>query len=311
MNQPDTTPHRSLPRSSDELQPGRIIANYGSRLMVEDTQGEIVSCHARKKLGVLVCGDKVQWRAEKDGNIIETSEPRQSELARPDAQGRKKVIAANVEQMLIITSPLPALNTGLIDRYLVAAETLAITPLIVLNKTDLLDKTTQQDLEQKLATYTNIGYQVLHTSTKQMHGLDQLSAAMHNQRNIFVGQSGVGKSSLINVLLPDAKARIGEVSQATNKGIHTTTTAWLYHLPGQKGAVIDSPGVREFGLWQIDPSQAAAGFREIREVSQSCRFRDCQHNHEPGCAVVTAVKNDEITSSRYDSYRRILASLEE
>ncbi len=288
------------------------MANFGAKLVVEDPDGVLHRCAGRRKLGTLVCGDRVRWQAgdHQDCTVIEL-EARRSELARPDKSGRKKTIAANIDQFLIMTSPGAEFSTGLIDRYLITAETLGIQPLIIFNKVDLLEKSQLAESKQQLAPYEKIGYPVILTSSKTAHGVDALMPFLSNKTSIIVGKSGVGKSSLINLILPDAEARVGEISQATGKGTHTTTTARLYHLPGNKGEVIDSPGIREFGLWQITPPQVAEGFREFRDYAEQCRFRDCLHRKEPGCAVAQAVNNGDISAQRYASYQRILVSLEE
>ena len=292
--------------------PGLVVANFGAKLVVEDAKGKLHRCAGRRKLGPVVCGDRVQWQAgnHQDCAITEL-QARHSELARPDKNGRKKTIAANIDQILIMTAPGPEFSTGLIDRYLITAESVGIQPLIVLNKIDLLDKQQLTEFKHHLAAYEKLDYPVIFTSTTTAHGLDALLPLLLNKTSIFVGKSGVGKSSLINLILPDAAARVGEISQATGKGTHTTTTAWLYHLPGNNGDVIDSPGIREFGLWQITPPQVAHGFREFRDYAEQCRFRDCLHRSEPGCAVTEAVKQGEISAPRYASYERILASLDE
>ena len=295
-----------------ESMPGLVVANFGAKLVVEDTNGVLHRCAGRRKLGSLVCGDRVRWQAgdHQDCAVIEL-EARQSELARPDKNGRKKTIAANIDQVLIMTSPGADFSTGLIDRYLITAETLGIHPLIIFNKIDLLEAAQLTEFKQQLAAYEKIGYPVILTSSKTAHGLDALMPFLFNKTSIIVGKSGVGKSSLLNQILPNAEARVGDISQATGKGTHTTTTARLYHLPGNEGDLIDSPGIREFGLWQITPQQVAQGFREFRDYAEQCRFRDCLHRSEPGCAVTEAVKQGDISAPRYASYQRILASLDE
>lgn len=290
--------------------PGLVVANFGAELVVEDVKGELHRCAGRRKLGRLVCGDRVQWQAGDNSPCsIAKLEPRTSELARPDRNGQKKIIAANIDQILIITSALPAYNPGLVDRYLVTAETLGIAPVIVLNKIDLLGEAQFSDLEKQLEEYEKIGYTVVLTSATTAHGMDMLIPLLHDKTSIFVGQSGVGKSSLINVILPDANARVGEISEATGKGTHTTTTGWLYHLPNNNGDIIDSPGIREFGLWEITPQQISHGFREFGRYDEQCRFRNCIHHGEPGCAVAEAVKQGAISQRRYESYQRILISI--
>ncbi len=288
------------------------MANFGANLVVEDSNGELHRCAGRRKLGAVVCGDRVHWQAGNHQDCaISERQPRHSELVRPDKNGRKKTIAANIDQVLIMTAPGVDFSTGLIDRYLITAEEMGIQPLIVFNKIDLLDQQQRSEFQHQLAPYEAIGYPVIFTSTTTAHGLDALLPLLHHQTSIFVGKSGVGKSSLINVILPDADARVGEISEATGKGIHTTTTAWLYHLPDNQGDVIDSPGIREFGLWQMTQPQVANGFREFRKYAAACRFRDCRHRGEPGCAVAQAVTDGSISEQRYQSYQRILASLEE
>ena len=301
-----------VPPALSGLEDDRVVIRFGARLIVEDGKGELHRCTSRRKLGDLVCGDKVRWGRNARGDcIVQDRLPRHTELARPDGRGRKKVIAANVDQILIVTAPQPAFNPGLVDRYLVAAEALGITPVIVLNKMDLLDDDTRRQLTPLLDEYRTLGYRVVETSIKPpITGLDNLTTTLEGHTNIFVGQSGVGKSSLINAILPDAEARVGAISEATGKGTHTTTTAWLYPLPGDRGSVIDSPGIREFGLWNIDPHQLANGFREFRQMADQCRFRDCLHRNEPGCAVRAAVEEGRISPRRYESYLRILETVD-
>ncbi len=307
---PTSTPDTSS-KQKIENNPGRIIAHFGKRIVIEDAQGQEHRCSARRNLPPLVCGDEINWHyPDPKSCIIHELRPRRSLLARPDARGKQKIIAANIDQILIVCAPLPELNEGLLDRYLVAAALTEIKPVIVLNKTDLLDKKQRLHYQERLSIYQQLGYPIIYTSAHEDEAFNQLSERLREQTSILVGQSGVGKSSLLNRLLPEVNARIGEVSDATGKGRHTTTTARLYHLP-DSGALIDSPGIREFGLWNVSPKQLAQGFPEFVKRKDECRFRDCQHRNEPGCAILEDVENGEISASRHASYLRILASLEE
>ena len=293
-------------------QSGLLISHYGKTSLVETEQQQLVKCKNRPNLPALVCGDKVMWQpAEKeDEGVIVAVDERRSELARPDSHGRKRIIAANIDQILIIMAVKPALNEGLLDRYLAAAELTNITPVIIFNKTDLLSQTELEEYQQRLKPYNDIGYQIIYASCKQEHGLDKLHAHLENKVSVFVGQSGVGKSSLVNKLLPDAKADTGEISEATGKGQHTTTTARLYHLDDSQASLIDSPGIREFGLWEIDKAQLPDGFIEFAQYAEQCKFRNCSHTNEPGCAIKQAVEDGLISDKRLASYHRILESLE-
>jgi len=292
-------------------QQGRVVARYGATVDVEDNQAKVSRCQIRQNIGELVCGDKVVWQAAEDGSgVVVAQMPRTSLLSRPDFQGREKLIAANIDQIMITCATQPALSTGLIDRYLVAAEAIGITPIIVINKIDLLDLPARQALDQQLAIYPQLGYRMIYTSAKVQHGLDALIDQLKDHTSIFVGHSGVGKSSLVQALFPEQQIRIGDLSEATGKGMHTTTVAVLYHL-SHGGDLIDSPGIREFGLWDVTPEQVAQGFIELRPVLGKCRFRNCQHQNEPGCAVIAAAAEGRINTQRFDSFRRIIDSLTE
>ncbi len=306
-SQPATADNRHKPAHND----GRIIAHFGRQIVIEDKQGQEHRCSARRNLPPLVCGDYISWHyPDPKSCVIHELKPRRSLLARPDGRGKQKIIAANIDQILIVCSPLPELNEGLLDRYLVAATLTGINPVIVLNKTDLLKQKQLADYQQRLAVYQQLDYQLIYTSAHEDVAFNQLSQSLHGKTSILVGQSGVGKSSLLNRLLPEVHARIGEVSSATGKGRHTTTTARLYHLPDSAN-LIDSPGIREFGLWNVSPEQLAQGFPEFVAREDQCRFRDCRHRNEPGCAILEAVEKEEISCERHASYLRILASLEE
>lgn len=297
-------------------QTGLVIANYGTQVLVEsDADPELRQrCHLRANIVTLVTGDRVAWRpatggASGDCGVVGARLARHSELQRPDRYGELKTVAANIDRILIVIAPYPEPYANAIDRYLVAAEATGIPPMLLLNKIDLIDDGNRDPLEDLLALYPALGYPVLRLSTKTGEGLPQLLETLAGGTSVFVGQSGVGKSSLINGLLPSAGARTGELSPATQKGTHTTTAAELFHLPSG-GDLIDSPGIREFGLWHMSEQELLEGFVEFRPFIGHCRFRDCRHQGEPGCAISAALARGEISERRMDSFLHLRNSLE-
>lgn len=300
-----------------DTQRGLIISRFGQHADVEDNNGSVYRCNLRRSIKSLVCGDNVLWRLGKESQhsirgIIEAVHERDSVLSRPDVYDGVKPIAANISQILIVSSVLPAFNSDIIDRYLVAAEQTGITPVIVLNKTDLLtqlSQSEQDDIAQQLAIYRAIGYQVLYGSSQTNEGINEIKAQLKQHISIFVGQSGVGKSTLVNALMPELRVITQEVSQNSGLGQHTTTVARLYHFDNG-GDLIDSPGIREFGLWHLTPEQVFKGFKEFEQFQGLCKFRDCKHQHDPGCALIAAAEHD-IHPKRLASFQRILASLNE
>jgi len=310
--------------NNNELGPeqeGRVMAHFGVQVEVEaiEPPHSIVRCHLRANLGSLVTGDKVIFRVPVDeaGNEQENAEgvvgavlPRQSELSRPNMHGDIKPVAANIDYIVLVVACEPEAYANLIDRYLVAAENCNITPIILLNKIDLLDEVSRKKMENLLSPYQELGYKVMELSAVQEDSLNEFKQWLVDKTCVFVGQSGVGKSSLIQTLLPEQELRVGSLSHAKKKGKHTTTTARLYHFPAG-GDLIDSPGIREFGLWHMDEDQVLYGFTEIRQFEGMCKFRDCKHQQEPGCAILKALEDGQISQERFESYQRILNTLTE
>ena len=298
-----------------DAQTGLVIRRYGQHADIEDATGELYRCDIRRTVDSLVCGDRVLWRPSKHqddkfAGVIEAVEERHSLLTRPDFYDGLKPVAANIDQIFVVSSVKPEFSTQLVDRYLVAAEDVGIEPVLLLNKIDLADADQQAQLQQTQAYYRSIGYQTFNLSCKTGVGLEQLHQLLSDNVSIFVGQSGVGKSSLINELIPESELLTGDISDTSGLGQHTTTAAKLVHL-SDGGDLIDSPGVREFGLWHLEKERVAWGFREFREYLGSCKFRDCKHADDPGCALREAVEAGRIAAFRFDNYHRILQSMDE
>jgi len=296
---------------SEELN-GIVITHFGTQIEVEPIpqDGHTYRCHLRANLPQLVTGDKVVWCQGSSTGVVVAAQERHSELCRPDSHGRLKPVAANIDQIVIVIAPAPLPHANLIDRYLVAAEHTGIEPVLLLNKTDLIDDSNRDDIEDLMAIYPSLGYRVMYASTKNENGLDELVNTLQGRISVFVGQSGVGKSSLISKLLPDVDLKVGALSEKTLKGTHTTTTAQLFHFPSG-GDLIDSPGIREFGLEHLDDETVADCFIEFRPFLGRCKFRDCQHKQEPQCAILEALEREDISPRRFSSYQHILSDGED
>lgn len=245
------------------------------------------------------------------GRLLEVL-PRRTRLARPDPllKHLERVVAANVDAVVQISAVIkPDFRPALIDRYLIAIEQGGAQPILCVNKVDLLDEQGLEDLEEELAPYRALDLEIVLCSAKSRGGLDRLRQLLAGKTVAFVGHSGVGKSSLLNSLDPEAQARTGEVSQFFNKGRHTTTRASLYELPGGL-KIIDTPGIREFGLLDLDAEGLRFYFPDLQELAGGCRFSNCSHSHEPDCAVREAAEEDDRVAVRYMTYLRLLESLE-
>ena len=302
--------------SLGQEQAGRIVARFGKQVEVVAVNrlGQPVTdpirCHLRSNLSSLVTGDQVVFQTTDDAGIVTAHKPRRNVLERPDSRGVIKAIAANIDQLVIVTALEPEPQLEMLDRYLVATEVTNIPPIIVINKVDLLhpSETNRNFLLAIKSLYGAIGYNVVEATTKQTGGLDELSQYLVDKSSVFIGQSGVGKSSLVQMLLPAEKIRVGYLHQQTRLGRHTTSTARLYSYKGA-GSIIDSPGIRDFGLEQISRADVEHGFIDIREFATHCRFRNCRHKQEPGCAVTDAIQKGKLSKRRLESFHRILDTL--
>lgn len=287
---------------------GIILVSYGSRGVVQLDDGRQMAAKYRRSVGRPYCGDRVgvEW-ADGESAVVTAIHARTNQFARANARGQKQVVAANLDQVLIVIAPAPEPSRDLVERYLVAAHSLGIKPVIVVNKAELLETATFDNTGPlgRLDEYRNLGYKVIETSCMGPPGTGGLEINLETKTSILAGQSGVGKSSLVNQLLPDLDLQTGALSKVTGKGTHTTTTTIMYTLPCG-GRLIDSPGVWEYGLWELDRRELADGFIDFDGAGDGCRFNNCKHSGEPGCAVQQAVSEGKIREWRYQSYLRLL-----
>ncbi|MDR1385327.1 MAG: ribosome small subunit-dependent GTPase A [Planctomycetaceae bacterium] len=304
-----------------KCQAGRVLRVFGLNSDVESEDGKIYSCVTRRILKtlttdqrhVVIAGDRVAFRVpEQHGSnrlegIIERVEPRYGTLAR-SSRNRKHLLVANVDQAVIVTSANePRLKPNFIDRVLVTAERAEILPVICINKIDRIDVA---ELQPLIGVYSQMGYKVILTSTITCFGIERLRKQLIGRQSVFAGQSGVGKSSLLNLLEPELNLRVGEISEENEKGKHTTTTAELLKL-SFGGYVVDTPGIRQFMLWDIIPEEVSGFFRDIHPFENLCHYPNCTHTHEDRCAVKNGVADGRIDLRRYDSYLAIRESKDE
>lgn len=284
---------------------GRVVASHGRDATVQDAAGSRIHCRLGGRRLTVVCGDRVRFapgRTEGGAGVIVEVLPRRNVLARLTQRGTAEPVAANLTQIVAVVAPSPAPDFGVCDRYLAAAVWSGLEACIVANKCDLGFPAA---MEGALEEFRRIGYAVVASSTLSGTGIASLQQRLAGATSALVGQSGAGKSSLTNRLVPGVEAAVDAVSRASETGRHTTTTSSLYGLPSG-GELVDSPGVRDFSPPIPLPREIATGFREIAALARDCRFRDCLHLREPGCAVSTACAEGRIAQRRLASYRRLV-----
>jgi ribosome biogenesis GTPase len=280
---------------------GLVIAHLGQGIAVE-YQDKIVLCQTLRRLETVAVGDKVLWtQSAPDQGRIETILPRRSLLARPSRNDKVRPVAANLDTIFVVFAVEPACDFLLMDQYLAICENCHINAALIMNKSDL---PISDVIEQELQAYIKLGYPLYRVSAKSATGLDELKQVLNNQVSILAGQSGVGKSSITNALIPDKELKTNTVSAITKHGRHTTTAATLYHLPSG-GDLIDSPGVAIFGLAGLSEADLAFGYREFQPYINNCQFNDCRHLQDKGCAVRMAVESGELSTTRYQRFLKL------
>ncbi len=282
---------------------GQVVAAFGRHYTVETSAGGTISCVMRGKKSGVACGDWVEYQpTANEQGVIEAIEPRTSKLYRSDAF-KEKIIAANVTQVIVVVAAIPSFSEELINRCLVAAESESIAVLIVLNKADLVEPT--RIAMDMLSCYQDLGCRVLVLSA--LHDVSLLQPYLKKHLSVLAGQSGMGKSTLLNTLIPQAKRATAEISLALDSGCHTTTHSQLYRFDAES-AIIDSPGFQEFGLNHIAQENLAWGFVEFQPYFGCCKFSNCRHINEPGCAVIEAARQGKIQPKRLAFYHKLFSS---
>ncbi len=298
---------------------GTVVRNTGSSYIVRTDDGQMLECRVKgnfrlkgiRTTNPVAVGDGVTVRD--DGEWITAIDPRRNYIIRKASNLSKQshILAANIDvALLVVTVARPETSTTFIDRFLASAEAYSVPVVIVFNKTDDLSPEERETVDYLTLLYTHIGYDVLHISATQGSGIETLKTRMAGKVTLLAGHSGVGKSTLINRLIPGLNVRTAEISEAHGTGMHTTTFSALYDLP-EGGSVIDIPGIKGFGTFDMEPEEIAHYFREIFDIGRQCRFDNCTHTHEPGCVVLQAIEAHQIAPSRYQSYLSMLNDKDE
>lgn len=286
------------------LDTGLVVAGHGRHYIVETPDGERIVCHPRGKKSDCVVGDRVRWQVTGDEGVIEHVDARRNLLFRQD-EWKTKSFAANLDQLLVLVAAEPVFSESQLARALIAAESAGIPTRIILNKSDLPQIAAARE---RLKPYSAMGADVIELAlkTRPQEARDRLGPLLADRATLVLGPSGTGKSTLINLLAPDARAQVGDISVALNSGRHTTTsTQWYWLDSARTTALIDSPGFQEFGLRQIEAQQLAMLMPDIRAAATDCKFYNCTHQHEPGCGVLAALARGEISESRHRIYGEI------
>ncbi|MFK8066882.1 MAG: ribosome small subunit-dependent GTPase A [Gammaproteobacteria bacterium] len=302
---------------SSAKQTGKVITNFGKKVLVEVEHGKKIKCSIRQNLGKLVAGDEVVWEQglEASTGIISQLKERTNLLSRPGFRGEMRMIAANISLIGIVVPVVPGIHPDMIDRYLVASSQLGIPSFIILNKIDLIvEQAHWEAIEEILQPYIDLEIPIVQTSNlkneqQRLQPRDALHAQLSDHVSVFVGASGAGKSSLINSLMPDLDIRIGELSEATGLGSHTTSNSILYHLPSG-GDLIDSPGIRQFTPEPCSLSELEQHFDDFEAFLGKCKFNNCTHTHEPDCEIIQAIDDGHISAQRLQSFHRLLQEFE-
>ncbi|WP_251358135.1 ribosome small subunit-dependent GTPase A [Kangiella sp. TOML190] len=295
---------------------GIVVSRFGQQADIANKDFTIIRCFIRKSLDIPVVGDQVVFcrqeqtdQGEEKGVITELL-PRNSLLKRPTPHHGIKPVVANIDFIALLLAPALGFSEMMLDRYLVAAKASDLPVWILFNKWDLLNQDEQTVIQQRLKTYQDLGYPLYIISAKQGFGIESFIKDSKGKSLLLAGQSGVGKSTLIKHLFPQHQVATSEISESSGLGTHTTTASRLYRL-SQDSYIVDSPGVREFGLWHLDAQLIQQGFIEIAQLSEDCKFRDCKHLKEPKCAVLAAAEAGEIAASRLQNYQYLIQNFEQ
>ncbi len=288
--------------------PARVIESFGRRVTVSTADGATFPAELFGKRLTCVCGDEVTIRppSQASGDVakVVTVAPRRTTFSRTDSRGRTEALAANLSLLAVIVAPEPVPDPYIADRYLAGAALAGITGIVVVNKSDLPD-TADEQFRAFTGEYEAAGYEVLHLSARTTETVAPLQARLNGQVAMFVGQSGMGKSTLTNALAPASSRPTRTISESTGEGRHTTVSTALFRIPGS-GELIDSPGVRDYAPPPVQESQVQVGWPEILALAHECRFNNCLHLREPGCAVTKAVADSKLSPRRYESYKRLI-----